>query len=124
MNLYILFHENIFEFSPCGRILISGVFCMADLTNNIRLAVDSGKTAIGLNSVIDSIRDSTAKLVIVASKNKESNLQDILHMASVAGIKVIKFEGNPVELGSMCGKPYSISMLSVIDAGHSSILKD
>ena len=97
---------------------------MADLTNDIRLAVDSGKTALGLNTVMDSIKDSSAKLVIVASKNKESNLQDILHVASIAGIKVIKFEGNPVELGAVCGKPYSVSTLSVIDAGHSNILKD
>lgn len=97
---------------------------MADLTNDIRLAVDSGKTALGLNTVIDSIRDSSAKLVIVATKNKESNLQDILHVANIAGIKVMKFEGNPVELGAACGKPFSISTLSVIDAGHSNILKD
>ncbi|MCL4379404.1 MAG: 50S ribosomal protein L30e [Candidatus Marsarchaeota archaeon] len=97
---------------------------MADLTNDIRLAVDSGKAAIGFNTVIDSIKDNTAKLVIVTSKNKESNLEDILHLAGVAGVKVVKFEGNPVELGSVCGKPYSISVLSVIDAGHSNILKD
>ncbi len=97
---------------------------MADLTNDIRLAVDSGKTAVGLNTVIDSIRDSSAKLVIIASKNKEGTAQDIMHMAGIAGIKVIKFDGNPVELGAVCGKPFSVSALSVIEAGNSNILKD
>ncbi|HUC38631.1 MAG TPA: 50S ribosomal protein L30e [Candidatus Acidoferrum sp.] len=97
---------------------------MADLANDIRLAVDSGKTALGLKTVTESIRNSSAKLVIVAEKNKESNLQDILHIAGIAGIKIIRFQGNPVELGAVCGKPYSISTLSVIEAGNSNILKD
>ncbi len=97
---------------------------MADLANDIRLAVDSGKTAIGLNTVIESIKNNSAKLVIVADKAKQSNLQDIQHVASIAGIRVIKFEGNPVELGAVCGKPFSISTLSVIEAGNSNILKE
>ena len=97
---------------------------MADLANDIRLAVDSGKTAIGLNTVVESIKNNSAKLVIVADKAKQSNLQDIQHVASIAGIRVIKFEGNPVELGAVCGKPFSISTLSVIEAGNSNILKE
>lgn len=97
---------------------------MADLTNDIRLAVDSGKTAIGLKTVISSIKVNDAKVIIVASKNKEGNLQDLMHMASVAGIKVIPFQGNPVELGAVCGKPFSVSAVSVIEPGNSNILKD
>jgi large subunit ribosomal protein L30e len=97
---------------------------MADLTNDIRLAVDSGKTAIGLNTVISSIKENDAKVIIVATKNKEGNLQDLMHMANVAGIKVIPFEGNPVELGAVCGKPFSVSAVSVIEPGNSNILKD
>jgi large subunit ribosomal protein L30e len=97
---------------------------MADLSNDIRLAVDSGKTALGLNSVMDSIKENDAKLIIIASKNKKQNMGDIQHMADIAGIKIIKFEGNPVELGAVCGKPFSVSTLSIIEPGNSSILKE
>ncbi len=97
---------------------------MADLSNDIRLAVDSGKTAIGLNSVIDSIKGNEARLIIIASRNKKQNIGDITHMADIAGIKVIKFDGNPVELGAICGKPFPISTLSVIEPGNSNILKE
>jgi large subunit ribosomal protein L30e len=97
---------------------------MADLANDIRLAVDSGKTALGLNTVIESIKDSSAKLVIVAQKNKESTLLDVVHIAGIAGIKILKFDGNPVELGAVCGKPFSVSTLAVIEPGNSNILKD
>ena len=78
---------------------------MADITKDIRLAVDSGKTAIGINKVTASIKDNTAKLVIVASKNKKDTLQDIEHIAKISDIRVITFEGTSIELGALCGKP-------------------
>ncbi len=96
---------------------------MTDLSSDIRLAVDSGATALGLNSVIRSIRDAKAKLIVVASRNKESSMQDVQHMAKVANVPMVVFEGNPMELGAVCGKPFSVSALSIIDPGNSSILK-
>ena len=66
---------------------------MAEISNNIRLAVDSGKTAIGLKSVINSVKDSSAKLIIIASKNKKQNVSDITHIAGIAGIRTIKLAG-------------------------------
>ncbi|MCL4404694.1 50S ribosomal protein L30e, partial [Candidatus Marsarchaeota archaeon] len=82
---------------------------MADLSSDIRLAVDSGETALGVNEVIKSIRDAKAKLIVIASKNKESTTQDVTHMAKVANVPVAVFEGNPLELGAVCGKPFSVS---------------
>ncbi len=95
---------------------------MADLTNNIRLAVDSGKTAIGINSVLDSIKENSAKLIIITSKSKPEELQEIAHLAKVADIEVIKFDGDSMRLGAVCGKPYSVAAISIIEAGNSEIL--
>ncbi len=97
---------------------------MTDLSGEIRLAVDSGVTALGINEVIKSIREDKAKLVIAATSNKETTLQDVVHLAKVANLKVTLFEGNPIELGAICGKPYSVSVMSVIEPGNSSILND
>jgi large subunit ribosomal protein L30e len=97
---------------------------MADLANNIRLAVDSGKVAMGLNNVMDSIKKNDAKLIVVASKNREDILNDIQHLSKVSNIKTVMFEGNSIELGAVCGKPYSISALSVIEQGNSKILEE
>ncbi|MCL5412428.1 MAG: 50S ribosomal protein L30e [Candidatus Marsarchaeota archaeon] len=96
---------------------------MPDLAGDIRLAVDSGKTALGFNSAIDSIRNSTAKLVIVASSGDQDSIREILHTAKIANVNVVKFEGNPVNLGAVCGKPFSVSVLSIIEPGNSSILE-
>ena len=97
---------------------------MADLANNIRLAVDSGKVELGVNKASKAILSSTAKLVVVASKNKGDWLSDVLHLAKLSNIKVEVFEGTPMDLGVVCGKPYSVSVLSVIDAGNSKILNE
>ncbi len=95
---------------------------MADISNDIRLAVDSGVTRIGIRSVVKSVKKNEAKLVIAASKNKAENLGEIEHLAKVAGIRFIRYESNPVELGTVCGKPFSVSMLSIVNPGNSKIL--
>ncbi len=95
---------------------------MADLSGDIRLAVDSGEVAIGANSVIASITVGKAKLVVVSPKGKQDPYNDILHLARLSELKVITFNGNPVELGAVCGKPFPVSAIAVINPGNSGIL--
>jgi len=95
---------------------------MADLAIDIRLAVDSGTTALGMNSVLDSIKNSSAKLVVVAANAKKELKQDVMHLAKLASVNVINFEGTPVELGAVCGKSFSVAVVSIIEPGNSSIL--
>jgi large subunit ribosomal protein L30e len=97
---------------------------MADLANNIRLAVDSGKVALGVNKVMDSVKENKAKLIVVAAKNRADILQDIHHASKISNVKTVTFEGDSMELGAVCGKPYSVSVLSVIEEGHSKILEE
>ncbi len=97
---------------------------MADLANNIRLAVDSGKVALGMNKVMDSMKENKAKLIVIASKNRNDILQDIRHASKISNTKTVIFEGDSMELGAVCGKPYSVSALSVIEEGHSKILEE
>ncbi len=97
---------------------------MADLSNDIRLAVDSGKIAFGINSASDAILSNKAKMIIIASRNKGDRLSDILHLAKISEMKVQVFEGTPMALGVVCGKPFSVSVMSIIDAGNSNILNE
>ncbi len=90
--------------------------------NDIRLAVDSGDVALGARQVIRSIESNSAKLVVIASGNKADTINDIKYITGISGIKLEVFTGNSMELGSVCGKPYSVSVLAVIDPGNSNIL--
>ena len=38
------------------------------------------------------------------------------------GVRVFTYDGNNMELGAICGKPFSVSALAVIDKGTSNIL--
>ena len=97
---------------------------MADLAGDIRLAVDTGKVAIGYREVAKSISNSEAKAVVIAAKGKKDIIDDIVHMCNIAGIKIIKFNENSLELGTICGKPYSVNALAIIDQGNSNILNE
>ena len=65
-----------------------------------------------------------AKLLVVASKNRGDNVQDIAHMAKISNIRVVMFDGTSMELGALCGKPFSVSAVSIIEQGNSKILED
>ena len=97
---------------------------MADLANDIRLAVDSGTAAIGIKKVTDSIKSSEAKVVVVSSKNEKGRVQDIMHLAKISNIRVLIYEGTSIDLGATCGKPYSVSAVSIIEPGNSKILNE
>ncbi|MGC8662353.1 MAG: 50S ribosomal protein L30e [Candidatus Micrarchaeia archaeon] len=97
---------------------------MADLARDIRLAVDTGKVALGYREVEKSISSSSAKAVVVAEKGKSEAISDLLHLCNIAEIKVIKYNEGSAELGIVCGKPYSINALAIIDPGNSNILNE
>ncbi len=97
---------------------------MSDLTNDLRLAIDTGKVSFGHRSVIRQISSNGAQAVVVAAKGKKEIVDDITHMCNVAGMRVIKFNGNSVELGAASGRPYSVNCLAILEAGNSKILNE
>ena len=63
----------------------------------------------------------------------DRNWEKILHELSAldgsgykdlkdANVKVHIYDGNNMELGALCGKPFSVSALAIIDKGSSNIL--
>ena len=63
-------------------------------------------------------------MVVIASKNKGDRVNDIMHLAKISSIRVQVFEGTPVALGVVCGKPFSVSVLSILEPGNSNILNE
>lgn len=94
-----------------------------DLNKAIRIAVDSGKVVLGSDrSVKMALNGGGAKLVIVSENCPEMVKGDLKHYCKLASIPVVEFEGSSVELGTVCGKPFPVSALSVLEAGNSGIL--
>ncbi len=97
---------------------------MADLNSDIRLAIGTGKVALGAEESMRAINSNTAKLVIISEVGRSGSSADIEHACAIAGIRLMKFKGNSMELGTVCGKPHSVSSLAVIEAGNSKILEN
>ncbi len=97
---------------------------MPDLKSDLRLVVDTGKMAVGAKESLAVVSSSKALAVVIAGTGNADVAGDLRHACSIADVKVIKFEGNSFELGSACGKPYSVNAVAILDAGNSDILKN
>lgn len=81
-------------------------------------AVKTGKVIIGANRTVDAAADGTAKMVVLASNCPE----DIKNKVQATNVPVLEFEGTSVELGPICGKPFTIAAMAILDVGESDIL--
>ncbi len=63
-----------------------------------------------------AVRNGKAQLVVV-SENCPSTF-----LTQNKDVKVRVYKGNNIELGAVCGVPYSVAALAVIDKGTSNIL--
>ncbi len=90
---------------------------MIDLGRAIKAAATTGKVVYGVQQAEKAVSSGQAKMVIVA----DNCPSEILKSGDLT-VKVVKYEGTNMELGALCGKPFSVSALAVIDKGTSNIL--
>lgn len=93
------------------------------LTAAVRLAVESGKVEFGARAAVASGNAGSAKLFVIASNTPAEIRADVEGSAKKAKVPVIEYEGSTMELGSVCGKPFPVSVVSVFEEGSSNILE-
>lgn len=81
-------------------------------------AVKTGKVIIGANRTVDAAENGSAKMVVLASNCPA----DIKKKVQETNVQVLEYEGTSVELGPVCGKPFTIAAMAILDAGESDIL--
>lgn len=94
-----------------------------DIERGIRVAVDTGKVILGSNKTIQAIKLGNGELVILAANAPKTLKDDVETYARLSDIPVYTFEGSSVELGSICGKPFTVTTLIVQEPGDSNILE-
>jgi len=85
------------------------------LVKTVRTAVDSGNVILGTKQTLKEVISGDAKFIVVASNCEKNSKEDLLRYAKISGVEVQDFDGSGVELGEVCGKPYIISMLAVVE---------
>tara|TARA_B100001094_G_C17838401_1_gene626717 strand:- start:411 stop:710 length:300 start_codon:yes stop_codon:yes gene_type:complete len=92
-----------------------------DLNRQLKNAIATGSLRFGQRQAIDACARGEAKLIIFAA-NCPTEFTDELHANHP---EVTKFRAGMVnrELGIACSKPFSVSTISIIDAGDSDLLQ-
>ncbi|MDD5336877.1 MAG: 50S ribosomal protein L30e [Candidatus ainarchaeum sp.] len=93
------------------------------LARAVRLAVETGKVEFGArNGVKDSLL-GRAKLIVISENAPLTLREDVGYYSRLSEVPVLVFQGTSMELGSICGKPHSVSVLSVYEEGTSGIFE-
>ncbi len=90
---------------------------MIDMNRALKTASATGDVRFGLAETRKAIKKGEAKIVVVSK-----NCPDAPAAPSGSTLRIVVYEGNNVELGNACGKPFSISALAVVSPGESNIL--
>ncbi|NIA10220.1 MAG: 50S ribosomal protein L30e [Nitrospiraceae bacterium] len=86
-----------------------------DIAKELNRVLATGKVYMGFK---EAIRSKDAKMFIVS--NDCPRKKEIM---SVAGDKpVFVYKGGSVDLGNVCKKPFSISVMAIVDEGSSNIM--
>lgn len=94
-----------------------------DVDRGIRVAVDTGSVTLGSDKSIQALKLGKGKLVIIADNCPRDIREDVEHYSKLSEIPVYTYEGTSVELGSVCGRPYTVATLIIKDPGDSTILE-
>ena len=84
-----------------------------DLKKIIKDAVKENRVILGYDRSIKEIKTKRPKIVIYANNIPKDKLDNIIHNANLAKIDAKEYQDDNVNLGLVCGKPFSVSVLAV-----------
>lgn len=90
---------------------------MIDISKALKAAITTGEVEFGVDQTEKAVKSGKAQMIIISK-----NCPSAVLTAKDLSVKVHVYEGNNMELGALCGKPFSVSALAVIDKGTSNIL--
>ncbi|MFQ6087507.1 MAG: 50S ribosomal protein L30e [Candidatus Methanofastidiosia archaeon] len=93
-----------------------------DVSREIRKTVDTGKVFFGTEKTLKALRNGDAKLVIYTKNCPEKVKSDVRYYSELSKTPTYAFEGSALELGTLCGKPFIVSVMTIISQGESNIL--
>lgn len=96
---------------------------MIDVDKAIAAAVKTGKVSFGASSAVQSAQTGRAKLIIIAANAPKNVRGDIEYYSSLSKVPLIVYKGSSLDLAAVCGKPFTVSALSIREPGDSEILK-
>ena len=91
-----------------------------DINKALRSVVSTGKVYFGINEAKKAVKAGQAKLIIISSNCPANYIEELTNIKKVS---TYTFKGTNMDLGSTCGKPFPIAVLTVVKPGKSNILQ-
>jgi len=96
---------------------------MVEEGKEIRRAVDTGKVAFGYKQCQKELMKGNGELIIISNNMARDDKEKLVHLTEVEGKKVFEYSKNGLKLGSICGKPFVVSSMIILDKGKSNVLE-
>ena len=87
-----------------------------DISKALKAAISTGKVEFGVDQTEKAVKAGKAQMIVLSSNCPSAAL------VNNKDVKIHIYSGNNMELGALCGKPFSVSALAIIDKGTSDIL--
>jgi large subunit ribosomal protein L30e len=91
---------------------------MINVDRALRSSIRTGNVVLGSNRTVEAGIGGQAKLIIYAI-DCPANVR--MHLESM-DLPVYGYQGMGKDLGSACGKPFSVAALAIIEPGDSEIM--
>ena len=92
-----------------------------DISKELKVAIKTGKVEVGYKVSLKTLAKKKAKLVVVSANTPTDLISKI--KATSGEIPVYTYPGSSWELGGLCGKPFHVTTVTIIEPGESGILK-
>ena len=83
------------------------------LAKLIKEKIKQKKLIIGYKTVIKSLKSNHPELIVLATNIPEDKKKMIELNAKISKVQVKEYPKDGVELGLLCGKPFSVSVLAI-----------
>ncbi len=83
------------------------------IDNDIKDAIKEKRLLIGTRGVLRAVRNGKVESVIYAKNAPRGTVEDISHYSGISGFTAQEYPGNSLQLGELCGKPFSILLIAI-----------
>ena len=82
--------------------------------DNIKKAIESGKAVIGTERVVKGLKKGELMKVYVSANCPADVKESVEYYSKLSKAKVVRLKVPNDELGTLCKKPFSISVLGIV----------
>ena len=96
---------------------------MSSVDHELRMALRTGRVQLGSKVAIRELRRGRARMAIISSNCQAKTREEIETHGKLSNIPVLNHQKDSIDLGVLCGKPFSVSVIVINDPGDSKILE-